>query len=41
MPVSGAPAARVVTVTSGGPRPILDPFEVVTRVAARRLESTE
>lgn len=41
MPVSGAPAARVVTVTSGGPRPILDPFEVVTRVAARLLEPTE
>jgi hypothetical protein len=31
LPVSGGPAARVVTVTSGGPRPILDPFEVGAR----------
>lgn len=31
LPVSDAPAARVVTVPSGGPRPILDPFEVGAR----------
>ena len=31
LPVSGAPAPRVVTVTSPVPRPILDPFEVGAR----------
>lgn len=31
LPESGGPAARVVTVTSGGLRPILDPFEVGAR----------
>jgi hypothetical protein len=31
LPASGAPAARVVTLTSGGPKPILDPFEVGAR----------
>jgi hypothetical protein len=31
LPASAAPAARLVTVTSGGPRPILDPFEVGAR----------
>ena len=31
VPVSDAPAARVVMVPSTGPRPILDPFEVGAR----------
>jgi hypothetical protein len=31
LPVSDAPAARVVTVPAVGPRPILDPFEVGSR----------
>jgi hypothetical protein len=30
-PASDGPAARVVTVSAGGPRPILDPFEVGAR----------
>jgi hypothetical protein len=31
LPVSEAPAARLVTVSVGGPRPILDPFEIGAR----------